>query len=104
MVGMAVLASPLLSTPPARRGGHRSPFFRRRLRALLCGAGVEPPRGRGRPSGARESQLFWGYVTTTYFQRSIWTILRTTTEEHYTDHANEERRTNTISGATGFRK
>ena len=25
---------------------------------LLCGKGVEPPRGRGRLSGARESQLF----------------------------------------------
>ena len=24
---------------------------------LLCGKGVEPPRGRGRLSGARESQL-----------------------------------------------
>ena len=27
---------------------------------LLCGKGVEPPRGRGRLSGARESQLFFG--------------------------------------------
>ena len=27
---------------------------------LLCGKGVEPPRGRGRLSGARESQLFLG--------------------------------------------
>ena len=25
---------------------------------LLCGKGVEPPRGRGRLSGARETQLF----------------------------------------------
>ena len=27
---------------------------------LLCGKGVEPPRDRGRLSGARESQLFFG--------------------------------------------
>ena len=27
---------------------------------LLCGKGVEPRRGRGRLSGARESQLFFG--------------------------------------------
>ena len=26
---------------------------------LLCGKGVGPPRGRGRLSGARESQLFF---------------------------------------------
>ena len=26
---------------------------------LLCRKGVEPPRGRGRLSGARESQLFF---------------------------------------------
>ena len=26
--------------------------------ALLCGKGVEPPRGRGRLSGVRETQLF----------------------------------------------
>ena len=45
----------------ARQVGHRRPFFRRGHRGLLCGASVEPPRGRGRPSGARESQLFFGY-------------------------------------------
>ena len=28
---------------------------------MLCGKDVEPPRGRGRLSGARESQLFLGY-------------------------------------------
>ena len=28
---------------------------------LLCEKGVEPPRGCGRLSGARESQLFFGY-------------------------------------------
>ena len=46
---------------PARRVVHRRPFFRRQIVGLLCGKGVEPPRGGGRPSGARESQLFWGY-------------------------------------------
>ena len=34
---------------------------------LLCGKGVEPPRGRGRLSGARESQLFFGYIATKVF-------------------------------------
>ena len=43
---------------------------------LLCGKGVEPPRGRGRPSGARESQLFLGIIQQKCFQRSIWTSLR----------------------------
>ena len=36
---------------------------------LLCGKGVEPPRGRGRLSGARESQLFFGvYYNKTVFK------------------------------------
>ena len=61
---------------PARGVGHRRPFFRWCHRGLPCRAGVEPPRGRGRSSGARESQLFFGYVTTKkYFQRSIWMSL-----------------------------
>ena len=51
---------------PALRAGNRRPLFRRRLRGLLCGAGVEPPRGRGRPSGARESQLFFGCYSNKY--------------------------------------
>ena len=46
---------------------------------LLCGKGTEPPRGRGRLSGARESQLFFGYIMISLqqkcFQRSIWTLL-----------------------------
>ena len=46
---------------PARRVVHRRPFFRQQIVGLLCGKGVEPPRGGGRPSGARESQLFFGY-------------------------------------------
>ena len=58
-----------LSTPPARRVGHRCPFFRRGLRGLLCGAGVEPRRGRGSPSGDRESQLFLAYVITGIFSK-----------------------------------
>ena len=67
---------------PARRVGHRRPFFRRGLRGLLCGSGVEPPRGRGRPSGARESQLFLGYVTTKIFSK-ILLDMTTATEQHY---------------------
>ena len=73
---------------PARRVSHRRPFFRRCHRGLLCGAGVEPPRGRGRPSGARESQLFFGYVVTKIFSKMHLDITiittTTTTEEHYT--------------------
>ena len=38
---------------------------------LLCGKGVEPQRGRGRLSGARESQLFWGYITTKMFSKIL---------------------------------
>ena len=49
---------------PARRVVDRRPFFRRQIVGLLCGKGVEPPRGRGRPSGARESQVFFGYILT----------------------------------------
>ena len=48
-----------LNTPPARRVRHHRTFFRFGLRGLLCGAGVKPPRGRGRLSGAREAQLFF---------------------------------------------
>ena len=36
---------------------------------LLCGKGLEPPRGRGRLSGVRESQLFFGYSTTKIFSK-----------------------------------
>ena len=41
-------------------GGDRRPFFRRHVVVLLCGWDVAAPRGRLRPSGARESPLFWG--------------------------------------------
>ena len=40
---------------PARRVWRWRPFFRWRLRGLLCGAGVALSRGRGRSRGARES-------------------------------------------------
>ena len=63
---------------PARRGGHRRPFFRYRVRGLLCGAGVDPPRGRGRPSGARESQLFFGDIITNMFSKIHLDITSTT--------------------------
>ena len=53
-----------LSTPPARRVGHRSLFFRRLVIGRLCGTDVAPQRGRGRPSGARDSHLFFGCVIT----------------------------------------
>ena len=59
-----------LSKAPARRGGHRRPLVRQRHRGLLCGAGVETPRVRGSPSGARESQLSSGYVRRKIIQRS----------------------------------
>ena len=38
---------------------------------LLCGKGVEPPRGRGRPSGARESQLFFGV----YYNKNAFKVI-----------------------------
>ena len=50
---------------------------------LLCGKGTEPPRGRGRLSGARESQLFFGYITTKMFSK-IHLDISTTTEQDYT--------------------
>ena len=73
---------------PARRVVHRRPFFRRQIVGLLCGKGVERPRGRGMPSGARESHVFCGCITINGFQRSIYfevyvTTTTTTTEEHY---------------------
>ena len=68
---------------PARRVVHRRPFFRRQTVGLLCGKGVEPPRGRGGPSGARESQLFFGYIVTkTLSNTHLDVITNTTTEEH----------------------
>ena len=71
-----------LSTPPARRGGHRRPFFRHRVRGLLCWEGVAPRRGRARPSGSRKSQLVFGYSITGMFSK-IHLDITTTTEEQY---------------------
>ena len=47
-----------ISTLPPRRGGAPTAFFRRHVVVLLCGWDVAARRGRGRPSVARESQLF----------------------------------------------
>ena len=66
---------------PDRRVGHRGPFFRRFVTGQLCGTGVAPPLGRGSPNGGRESQLFFGYVTTKIFSKIHLDI--TTAEEHY---------------------
>ena len=65
----------------ARRVSHRGPFFRCHLKGLLCGAGVDPPPGRGSPSGAREAQLFLGYTITNIFSK-IQNDMTTTTKEH----------------------
>ena len=35
---------------------------------LLCGKGLEAPRGRGKLSGARESQLFFGV----YYNKNVF--------------------------------
>ena len=44
---------------------------------------MEPPLGRGRPSGARESQLFFGYIITKMFPKIHLDITTTTAEQHY---------------------
>ena len=67
---------------PARRVVDRRPFFRRQVIGL-CGKGLAPPRGRGRPSGARESQLFSGYILTNVFSKIHDDITTNTTEEQY---------------------
>ena len=54
---------------PARRVVHRRPFFRWQIVGLLCRKGVEPPRGRGRPRGARESPAVFGYV---YYNKIVF--------------------------------
>ena len=68
---------------PVRRVVHRRLFFRRQIIGLMCGKGVEPPRGCGTPrllSGARESQVFFAYIITKIFSNISLDI--TTTEEH----------------------
>ena len=72
-----------LSTPPARRVGHRSLFFRRLVIGRLCGTGVAPQRGRGRPSGGLDSQLFFGCVLTKLFSNIQIT---TTSQAYHTIH------------------
>ena len=61
----------------------RHPFIRRHVISQLCGWDVAPPRRRGRPSGARESQLFLGGVITYTFSKIRNDITATTLEEHY---------------------
>ena len=64
--------------PPLAEVGHRRPFFRRHVVVLLCGWDVEAPRGRRRPSGARESPLFCGGVISKIFfkiQKNVTTTL-----------------------------
>ena len=76
-----------LSTHPARGVGHRRQFFRRGHRGLMCGAGVAQTWCRGGSGGARDSQLFFGYILTGIFSKihlDIATMTTTTTtEEHY---------------------
>ena len=50
---------------------------------LLCGWDVAPQRGRGRPSGARESQLFFGSVLTRIFSKIGITVDTTTSQAYY---------------------
>ena len=54
---------------PLAEVGHRRPFFRRHVVVLLCGRDMAAPRGRRRPSGARESQLFCGVVIAKIFSK-----------------------------------
>ena len=54
---------------PLAEVGHRRSFFRRHVIVLLCGWDVAAPRGRLRPSGARESPLFGGRVLTKIFSK-----------------------------------
>ena len=56
----------------------RHPLCAGHREGLLCGKGVEPPRGRGRPSGARESQLFFGDIITNMFSKIHLDITSTT--------------------------
>ena len=54
------------------------------LRGLMCEAGVARSWCRGVSGGARDSQLFFGYVTTEILSKmQLDVITTTTTEEHY---------------------
>ena len=70
---------------PARRVVRRRPFFRRQVIGLLYGTGKAPTRDRGAPSGARESQLFLGFVITEIFSKIYLDIIiiTFTTEGYY---------------------
>ena len=48
----------------------------------MCGAGVARSWYRGGSGGARESQLFFGYVITKMFS-NILSDISFTTDEHY---------------------
>ena len=49
---------------------------------LLCGWDVAPQRDRGRPSGARDSQLFFGCVPTKIFSKIQMTTINTTSQAY----------------------
>ena len=53
-----------LRRSPLAELGHRRPFIRRHVIRMMYAWDVAAPRGRVRPSGARESQLFFGHVIT----------------------------------------
>ena len=62
----------------------RHPLCAGHREALLCGKGVALPRGRGRPSGARESQVVFGYIIPKRVSKIHLGITNTTTtEQHY---------------------
>ena len=69
--------------------GHRRPFFRRHVVVLLGGWDVAAPRGRRRPSGARESQLLGGNVITKIFSK-IQKNLTATTLAYYILRSNNK--------------
>ena len=67
------------ASPSPRWGTNgRFLFFRRHVVVLLCGWDVAAPRGRRTPSGARESQLFWGGVITKIFSKILKNATTTT--------------------------
>ena len=75
---------PFAGRPPLAESFIGARSFPGQIVGLLRGKGVEPPRGGGTPSGARESQLFSGYIITKMFSKIHSDIITFTTEEHYT--------------------
>ena len=61
----------------------RHPLLTRDREGLLCGGDVAAQRGRGRPSEARDSQLFFGCVITNFLKINLDITIAFTTEEHY---------------------